>query len=142
MNNMYCQNCGHELNESDNFCPYCGEKTKSHRKYCQNCGTEIDASTKICPTCGYQIPPEVIKVTHTKSKLTAGLLGILLGGLGIHNFYLGYSSKGVIQLVLFLCGFFTCGLTSAAAEIWGIIEGIMILTGSIDRDVDGNFLGD
>lgn len=139
---MYCQNCGNKINENNNFCPYCGEKVKTNKKYCQNCGTEIDTHTNICPTCGYHIPPEVIKSTHAKSRVLAGLLGILLGGFGIHNFYLGYSSKGVIQLVLLLCGLFTCGITAFGAEIWGVIEGVMILTGSIDRDADGNLLSD
>lgn len=139
---MYCQNCGKELKENDNFCPYCGEKTVSHQRFCQNCGAEIDAYTNICPSCGYHIPPEIIKNTNAKSKLTAGLLGIILGGFGVHNFYLGYSSKGIIQCVLLLSGIFTCGISSVIAEIWGIIEGVMILTGSIDRDADGNFLHD
>lgn len=66
-----------------------------------------------------------------KSKMTAGLLGIFLGGYGIHNFYLGYTKKAVIQLILSL---FTCGI----AGIWGFVEGIMILCGSINTDADGN----
>src|SRR5262245_28268981 len=33
-----------------------------------------------------------------KQKIVAGILGILLGGLGVHSFYLGNSKKGVIQL--------------------------------------------
>jgi TM2 domain-containing membrane protein YozV len=70
-----------------------------------------------------------------KSKIAAGLLGIFLGGLGVHNFYLGYTQKGIIQLVLGIC---TCGLSS----IWGLIEGIMILTGSINTDAQGRPLRD
>lgn len=67
-----------------------------------------------------------------KSKVTAGLLGIFLGWLGAHRFYLGYTQMGVIQLVLGLC---TCGLSN----IWGLIEGIMIITGSgITTDANGN----
>jgi TM2 domain-containing membrane protein YozV len=70
-----------------------------------------------------------------KSKIAAGLLGIFLGGLGVHNFYLGYTQKGIIQLVLGIC---TCGLSG----IWGLIEGIMILTGSINTDAQGRPLKD
>lgn len=59
-------------------------------------------------------------------KMVAGLLGILLGGLGVHKFYLGFTSTGVIQLILSI---FTCGLVG-----WlGIIEGIIYLTKS-DED--------
>ena len=72
------------------------------------------------------MPPGYVQ----KEKLTAGLLGILLGTFGVHNFYLGYTGKAVAQLILF---FFTCGLSG----IWGLIEGIMILTGSINVDANG-----
>jgi TM2 domain-containing membrane protein YozV len=67
-----------------------------------------------------------------KDKMAAGLLGIFLGYLGIHNFYLGNTTKGIIQLVLTL----TC-IGYIVSWIWGIVEGIMILTGSIDRDANG-----
>lgn len=70
-----------------------------------------------------------------KSRLVAGLLGILLGGLGIHNFYLGFTSKAVIQIVV---SFLTCGL----GGIWGFIEGIMIFVGSINADANGIPLGE
>ncbi|TQJ66820.1 TM2 domain-containing protein [Arthrobacter sp. SLBN-100] len=61
-----------------------------------------------------------------KSKIAAGLLGIFLGGLGIHRFYLGYTAIGVIQLVLTVfLGIFTFGLVG----LWGVIEGIMIIAG-------------
>lgn len=139
---MYCQNCGKEVLETDQFCSHCGSKIEPITKYCQNCGALIDSQTQVCPQCGYQIPPTVVKPRSVKSKLVAGLLGIFLGGFGVHNFYLGYTSKGVIQVALLLGGFLTCGLTSLCAEIWGFVEGILILIGNIDRDVDGNFLGE
>lgn len=55
-----------------------------------------------------------------KSKLTAGLLQILIGTLGIGRFYLGYTVIGVLQLV-------TCG----GFGIWALIDGILILTGKV-----------
>lgn len=71
-----------------------------------------------------------------KSRLVAGLLGILLGGLGVHRFYLGYIGIGILQIVLTVV---TCGW----AWIWGFIEGILILTGStITTDADGKPLKD
>ncbi|MBQ8920694.1 MAG: TM2 domain-containing protein [Oscillospiraceae bacterium] len=69
-----------------------------------------------------------------KSKAAAGVLGILLGALGIHNFYLGYTAKGVAQLMMTLC---SCGILSWVSAIWGFIEGIMLLTGSINTDGNG-----
>lgn len=72
-----------------------------------------------------------------KSSLAAGLLGIFLGQLGIHNFYLGYTGKAIAQLLLTLIGGWFFGLGALAAWIWGLVEGIMILTGSINVDGHG-----
>ena len=69
-----------------------------------------------------------------KSKIAAGILGILLGCFGVHNFYLGYTGKAVTQLVLTVV---SCGILSFISGIWGLIEGIMILTGSINVDARG-----
>lgn len=56
-------------------------------------------------------------------KVVAGILGILLGGFGIHKFILGYTQEGIIQLVITLV---TCGVGS----IIGFVEGIIYLTKS------------
>ena len=73
-----------------------------------------------------------------KSRLAAGLLGILLGTLGIHNFYLGFTTRGVIQLLVSLIGgIFTCGLATIAVAIWGFIEGVLLLSASPSRMYDG-----
>jgi TM2 domain-containing membrane protein YozV len=58
--------------------------------------------------------------------LVAGILGILLGGLGIHRFYLGDTTGGIIRLVISI---FTCG----AGSLIGLIEGIIYLTKSDDE---------
>ena len=69
-----------------------------------------------------------------KSKLAAGLLGILIGALGIHNFYLGFTGKAIAQLLITVLSF---GLLSFIPAIWGLIEGILILTGSMNVDANG-----
>lgn len=66
----------------------------------------------------------------SKDKLTAGLLGIFLGALGIHKFYLGYKKEAIIMLVVSLA---TCGFGASVMGIIGLIEGIMYLTKS-DED--------
>jgi len=77
--------------------------------------------------------------TGDKSKIAAGLLGIFLGSLGIHNFYLGFTGKAIAQLLISIL---SCGMLSWASAIWGLVEGILILTGSMDKDADGNLLKD
>lgn len=62
---------------------------------------------------------EVLK--EENKKVVAGILGILIGSLGIHKFYLGYTKEGIIQLIV---TFVTCGVGS----IIGLIEGIIYLT--------------
>lgn len=72
--------------------------------------------------------------SQQKSKIAAGILGIFLGVFGVHNFYLGRVGRGVAQLLLTLL---SCFLLSPISEIWGLIEGILILAGSINTDGKG-----
>ena len=66
-----------------------------------------------------------------KDKTTAGILGILLGGLGVHKFYLGYTNEGLIMLLVSLIGgVFTCGFGSMAVGAIGLAEGIIYITKS------------
>ena len=60
-----------------------------------------------------------------KSKLAAGLLAIFLGTLGIHKFYLGYTTEGIIMLCITLL---SAGFLGVVVEIISIIEGIIYLT--------------
>ena len=63
-------------------------------------------------------------VNQSKSKIAAGLLGILLGCLGIHKFYLGYTLQGIIMA---LVSILTCGIGGVVMEIIGLIEGVKYL---------------
>ena len=63
-----------------------------------------------------------------KDRTTAGILGILLGGLGIHQFYLGSAGTGIILIAITLV---TCGI----GAILGLVEGILIL---VMKDEDFN----
>ena len=77
---------------------------------------------------GYQPQPQQpAYYPQPKSKLAAGLLGIFLGALGVHNFYLGYTGKAVAQLLLTLVGWVLFGLGPVVAWVWGLIESILIL---------------
>lgn len=67
-------------------------------------------------------PPSSPQSTPLESKrILAGVLGIVLGGLGIHRFILEDAGGGVLRIVITLV---TCGVGS----IIGLIEGIIYLT--------------
>lgn len=135
--------------------------------FCTKCGSKLELNDTVCPNCGALIKDRVVKeevvaekVDDTKSKgntysnsnststnntynpqaknkVVAGLLGIFLGGFGVHNFYLGYTGKAVAQLLITVL---SCCMLSFVSSIWGFIEGILILSGNINKDADGNDL--
>ena len=71
------------------------------------------------------------QIPEAEKKIVAGILAILLGGLGIHKFYLGYTTAGIIMLVVSIVAApFTCGAGYGLMGIVGIIEGIIYLTKS------------
>lgn len=77
-------------------------------------------------TYGYTNPeqghnPQPNNYYRSEKKLAAGLLGILLGAFGANKFFLGYTTEGIIQIVLNIV---TCGL----ATLIPFIEGIVYLT--------------
>lgn len=84
------------------------------------------------PVAGF--PAQAQPHPDAKSKIAAGLLGIFLGALGVHNFYLGNTGLGLAQLLISLL---SCGWFAPVCAIWGLIEGILILTGSIRTDARG-----
>jgi TM2 domain-containing membrane protein YozV len=71
---------------------------------------------------------DVTKPAGAEKKIAAGICGILLGGLGIHKFILGYTKQGILQIVITMV---TCGIGS----IIGLIEGIIYLTKSDEEFV-------
>ena len=66
---------------------------------------------------------------QAKSKIVAGLLGIFVGGFGVHRFYLGFTKIGVIQIIVTIL---TCGIGS----LWGFVEGILYLIGAGNYTTD------
>lgn len=97
-------------------------------QFCSNCQTPLSSVGS-----GYQ-PMQSVNpgaITDWKSmgadkKIVAGICGILLGSFGVHKFVLGYTTEGIIQIVISVL---TCGV----GGIVGIIEGIIYLTKS-DED--------
>jgi len=113
------------------YCTKCGAVNDDTAQYCSNCQAPLTAPVG----SGYQPMQSVNqgpmtdwKAMGADKKMTAGICAILLGWLGVHKFILGYTTEGVIQLVL---GLLTCGLTN----IIGIIEGVIYLTKSDEEFV-------
>ena len=86
------------------------------------------------PMAPYGRHPVTGEPFSDKQKLTAGLLGILLGAFGAGRFYLNQPGMAVAQIAV---TWLTCGI----GGIWPLIDGIMMLTGSV-RDQHGRPLRD
>ncbi|MGM0624127.1 MAG: TM2 domain-containing protein [Campylobacterota bacterium] len=78
-------------------------------------------------------------VNSEKSKIAAGLLGIFLGGFGIHKFYLGCTTAGVIMIAVWFFGLFLFALPSIIIGIIGFIEGIIYLVKN-DNDFKATYV--
>jgi TM2 domain-containing membrane protein YozV len=108
-------------------------------KYCQECGEQIRARAEICPKCGVRQPgrhfgqdgsdnPSVRQASG--NRLAAGLCGIFLGGLGVHKFILGFTTPGIVMLLITVL---SCGLGGIVTAIIGIVEGVIYISKS-DED--------
>lgn len=120
----------------DNLCPQCGAPIQNGATKCQYCGASVQAAAPASSqnTQNAQAQQPVIIVQNgtaqqvsysdprqfwpIKSKIAAGVLAILLGGLGIHKFYLGKVGSGILYLLFCWTGI---------PAIIGLIEGIILL---------------
>lgn len=75
---------------------------------------------------------DTAKPQGADKKIICGILAILLGALGIHKFVLGYTTAGIIMLLVTIL---TCGFGGAIMAIIGLIEGILYLTKSDEEFV-------
>ena len=116
------------------FCTRCGAQNEDLAQTCTQCQAVLPVVGGYQP--GYQpIQPPVTmygqaamqdwKQMGADKKIAAGICGILIGSLGVHKFVLGYTTEGVIMLLVSLL---TCGLGAPIMSIIGIVEGIMYLT--------------
>lgn len=113
-----CKVCGKPIADSAKTCPHCGAPVVKD-VYCPNCGTKMSPDVRFCPACGAPISQgKVSEEVNGKNKLVAGLLAIFLGYLGIHYFYIGKTTAGLITIILALC---TCGVWSVITFIQGIV---------------------
>ncbi len=68
-------------------------------KFCYACGVKIYEKTPVCPNCG-ALQHDMIPF-RKRSRVTAAVLALFLGGIGAHKFYLGKVGQGVLSLFFF-----------------------------------------
>ena len=128
------------MNQNAVVCVKCGVSKGTGNFYCPHCGKETNPVAAVCLSCGCSLA-NTNASENAKSKLVAGLLGIFLGGLGIHDFYLGNTQKAIIHILLTTVGALVF-VGPVISGIWGLVDGIFILTGKISVDANGNALRD
>ena len=136
----FCTKCGNKLELNDTVCPNCGALIKDRDEKEEVVAEKVEDTKSEGNTYSNSNTNTTTNNTYNpqaKNKVVAGLLGIFLGGFGVHNFYLGYTGKAVAQLLITVL---SCCMLSFVSSIWGFIEGILILSGNINKDADGNDL--
>lgn len=124
---------------AENVCPQCGAPIDPGATECKFCGEKLavqQAAQQVQqPQTVYvqqpqpqvviqQAAPQQVYMTGinpswpVKSKVAAGVLAILLGGIGVHKFYLGKVGMGILYL---------CFCWTGIPAVLGLVEGIMYL---------------
>lgn len=99
---MYCKNCGEAMNDNQAICLKCGVKTGQGTAFCSNCGNALPENAAVCLNCGVAVKAAEGDLAG-KDKVTIALICFFLGGLGIHNFLMGETKKGVVKIVASFC---------------------------------------
>lgn len=149
----FCFSCGKVLHISANACPSCGANLSQAQAievlgpsavrtglvatrplavglpsgqsmFCYGCGAQIHQAAVACPACGAAQNGGRLRHRPAKDRTTAIVLAFLLGGIGMHRFYLGHIWLGLLYLVF--CWTF---IPAIAATIEGIV---FISTSDVD----------
>ena len=123
---MFCKSCGQAMNDNQAICLNCGVKKGDGNAFCANCGSPMQPGAMVCLSCG-------VGVKNTgnyggQDKVTLALVCFFLGGIGIHNFMMGETKKGIVKIVATCCFGIGC--------ILALIDFVRILTDSYVVDPD------
>ena len=124
----YCKNCGVPVNDNQVVCVKCGVKIGTGTSFCHNCGKELPENAAVCLNCGVSAKPASAGNLGGKDKVTLALICFFLGGLGIHNFMLGETKKGIFKIVMSFCCYI--------GGILALIDFIKILTDKYEVNPD------
>ncbi len=127
----FCPSCGKVLHQSATMCPGCGASQGNQAsialmqgqqqvgspqlsglKYCSGCGNQVHVTASACPKCG---AVQESAQASNKSKTTAGILALFLGGIGAHKFYLNQPIQGLLYLIF--CWTFIPGIIALIEAI-------------------------
>ena len=115
------------MNDNQAICVACGVKTGVGDKFCANCGKELAPGASVCLNCGVAVKKADGDLAG-HDKVVMILVCLFLGGIGIHNFMMGETKKGVFKIIMSLC----CGIGSILA----LIDLVKIAMGSYVVDPD------
>lgn len=137
MNGNVCPQCGAPIDPGAGECKFCGEKfaqqqvsrqapvnQQYNQQAMQTQQPQQQRPVQQQPVYVQRPAPQPVYMTAinpawpVKSKIAAGLLAILLGGFGIHKFYLGKVGMGILYLIF--CWTYIPALV-------GFVEGIIYL---------------
>lgn len=142
----FCATCGAALEPSGRFCSQCGSRLQELSPefqsdpapnplppaeaanlpegfvFCRGCRHSIHHSAQTCPRCG-AVQFAVTQASTGKDRMTAAILALLLGGIGVHKFYLGRPVQGVFYFLFFWL---------LIPTFIALIEGIVFLSMSDD----------
>ena len=129
---IFCTKCGAQNDDYAQSCTQCqavlpsiGSRPTNYQPDYQPPYTpSYEPIQPPAPMYGQQ-PAQDWKSAGGDKKVAAGILGIILGGLGIHKFMLGYQKEGLIML---LVSVLSCFMLAGVMHVIGIVEGIMYLT--------------
>jgi len=86
---------------------------------------EDGSATSVGPVGAY-----LQDIRAVKNHYIAGALGLILGLVGMHRFYLGFYWLGIMQIAVTY-------LSGGYGVVWGVVEGVLLLTGHMHKDAKG-----
>ena len=103
---MYCIDCGKKLPGDYNKCRKCHSEHAGEKHYCPACGGGNHKLAKTCQHCGKKIEHDYDHILRApnydpKNRRNAATLAFLLGFLGIHDRYLGFSKRALSKAIWF-----------------------------------------
>lgn len=90
------------MNDNQAICLKCGVKVGQGNAFCDNCGKEVNPAAEYCLNCGVALKKANAGYGNY-DKTVIAIVCFFLGGLGIHNFMLGETKKGIVKIVLNFC---------------------------------------